>query len=404
MSDPTYDVIVVGARCAGSPTALLLARKGHRVLLVDRARFPSDTISTHLVHPPALLALRRWGLLDRVVATGCPPIRTYAYDFGPFTIEGSPALDGMPVSYAPRRTALDQILVDAAAEAGAEVRERFTVEDVVIEDGRVTGVRGHGVDGITVTERARVTVGADGRRSLLAEVVRPERYHERPPLLAGYYTYFSGLPMGDRMETYIRPHRGFAAWSTNDGLTLVIAGWPYAEFLANKRDVEGSFLATIATAPEFAGRVEASRREERYVGAAVTNYFSKPYGAGWALVGDAGYNKDPITAQGIQDAFRDAELCSTALHQWLTGERRYDEAMTDYQRTRDDAAYGTYEFTLQLAALEPPPPELQQLLAALPGSQEAMDQFVRVNAGVTAPAEFFDPANVQRILAAAPAA
>lgn len=404
MSGQDYDVIVVGARCAGSPTAMLLARKGHRVLLVDRATFPSDTISTHLVHPPALTALRRWGLLDRVVATGCPPIRTYAYDFGPFTVEGSPAIEGMPVAYAPRRTVLDQILVDAAAEAGAEVREGFTVEDVVIEDGRVTGVRGHGKDGITVTERARVTVGADGRRSIVAEVVRPECYHERPPLLAGYYTYFSGLPMGERMVTYIRPHRGFAAWSTNDGLTLVIAGWPYAEFSANKKDVEGSFLATVATAPEFAERLVAARREERFVGTAVTNYFRKPYGAGWALVGDAGYNKDPITAQGIQDAFRDGELCATALHQSLTGQRGYDDAMAAYQRTRDTAAHSTYEFTLQLAALEPPPPELQQLLAALPGNQEASDQFVRVNAGATSPAEFFDPANVERILAGARAA
>ena len=135
-----YDAIVVGARCAGSPTAMLLARKGYRVLVVDRASFPSDTVSTHMIHAPGVAALRRWGLLDQVVATGCPPVETYSFDFGPFTIAGHPRpVDGIATAYAPRRTVLDKILVDAAAEAGAEVRERFTVEDIVIEDGAVVG-------------------------------------------------------------------------------------------------------------------------------------------------------------------------------------------------------------------------------------------------------------------------
>lgn len=401
MSEHGYDAIVVGARCAGSPTAMLLARMGHRVLLVDRARFPSDTISTHLVHPPGLLALRRWGLLDRVVATGCPPLRTYAYDFGDFTIEGSPGIDGMTVAYAPRRTSLDPILVEAATAAGVEVRQGFTVEEIVTEDGRVTGIRGHDQGGRTVTERARVTVGADGRHSVVAASVRPASYHERPPLLAAYYTYFSGLPIGDRVVNFIRPERGFAAWSTNDDLTLVITGWPYAEFAANKRDIAGSYRATLALAPEFAEQVAAAHQEARFVGTALTNYFRTPYGPGWALVGDAGYNKDPITAQGIQDAFRDAELCATALHAALTGERPFDEAMAEYQRTRDEHALAIYEFTLELASLEPPPEDLQRLLAALPGNQEAEDQFARVIAGATSPVEFFDPANVGRILAAA---
>ena len=118
-----YDAIVVGARCAGAPTAMLLARKGHRVLVVDQATFPSDTLSTHLVHPPGVAALQRWGLLDRLVATGCPPIGTYAFDFGPFTISGAPGTGEAPVAYGPRRTVLDKLLVDAASEAGAEVRE-----------------------------------------------------------------------------------------------------------------------------------------------------------------------------------------------------------------------------------------------------------------------------------------
>ncbi len=396
-----YDVIVVGARCAGSPTAMLLARTGYRVLVVDRARFPRDTVSTHLVHTPGVAMLRRWGLLDRVVATGCPAIHTYAFDFGAFTLEGSPAIEGADVSYAPRRTVLDPILVDAAREAGAELREGFTVEDVVIEDGRVTGIRGHGRDGRTVTERARVVVGADGRRSLVAEVVRPERYHERPPLLVAYYSYFSGLPMDGRFVTYVRPHRGIAAWPTNDGLTMVIAGWPYSEFAANKSDVEGSFLRTLELAPDLAAGVSSARREERFAGTAVPNYFREPAGPGWALVGDAGYNKDFITAQGIQDAFHDAELCATALDESLSGARPYTEAMAEYRSRRDARVLAMYEFTCGLASLEPPPPPMQQLLAGITGNRVAMDEFARVNAGAMSPADFLDPQHAERLLAAA---
>jgi 2-polyprenyl-6-methoxyphenol hydroxylase-like FAD-dependent oxidoreductase len=403
MAKNRYDAIVVGARCAGSPTAMLLARKGYRVLVVDRATFPSDTISTHLVHPPGVAALQRWGLLDRLVATGCPPIHTYAFDFGPFTISGAPGLADAPVAYGPRRTVLDKLLVDAASEAGAEVREGFSVEDFVVEDGRVAGIRGHGKDGRTVTERAQVVIGADGRHSLVARAVTPEQYHDKPPILAGYYTYWSGLPMDGRFETYIRPDRAFAAWPTHDDLTLVVGGWPFAEFEANKTDIEGNYLKMLELAPPFADRIRAATREARFVGTAVSNFFRRPFGPGWALVGDAGYNKDFITAQGIHDAFRDAELCATALDQTFSGARSFDAAMGDYQSTRDEQVLPMYEFTCEIATLEPPPPELQQLLGAVHGNQEAMDGFVRVNAGVTSPAEFFSAENVGRIMSQAAA-
>ncbi len=389
----SYDLIVVGARCAGSPTAMLLAREGYEVLVVDRASFPSDTISTHLVHAPGVAALRRWGLLERAVA-GCRPIETYAFDFGPFTISGRPG-----TAYAPRRTVLDAVLVEAAAEAGAELRQRFTVSEVLVEDGRVTGIRGRGKGGRTVTERARVVVGADGLHSLVARAVRTEQYHEKPQLLCGYYAYWSDLP-ADGFETYDRPNRAFAAWPTNDDLTLVIGGWPFREFAVNRGDIEGNYLATLGTVPAFAERLRGARRESRIIGTAVPNYFRKPYGPGWALVGDAGYNKDFITAQGIQDAFRDAELCVTALHQAFSGARPFDDAMREYQSGRDGAVLPMYEFTAGLASFEPPPPEMQRLLMAVSGDQEAMDGFVRVTAGVTSPAEFFSDENVGRILGA----
>jgi flavin-dependent dehydrogenase len=401
MSKP-YDAIVVGARCAGSPTAMLLARRGYRVLLVDRATFPSDTTSTHLIHPPGVSSLERWGLLDSVIANGLPPIDTYAFDFGPFTISGSPGTEETPVAYAPRRTSLDKLLVDAASEAGAEVRERFTVESLVVEDGRVVGIRGHAKGGKTVAEHARLVVGADGRYSLVADAVAAEEYNQKPQLQASYYSYWSGLPMSGRFETALRPGLGYAAWPTNDDLTLIIAGRSIAEFDTVRKDIEGTFLETLEiAAPAFAERVRGATREERFVGTAVRGYLRKPFGPGWALVGDAGYNKDFITAQGIHDAFRDAELCATALDDAFAGRRSLESALSDYHVRRDDQVLPMYEFTTELAALAPPPPEMQQLLSAVSRSEDAMDGFARVAAGVTSPAEFFSDENAKRILASA---
>jgi len=295
-----YDAVIVGARCAGSPTAMLLARKGYRVLLVDRATFPSDTVSTHVIHPMGAAALARWGLRDRLAATGCPPIDTYAFDFGPFTLSGSPGTADAPVAYCARRTVLDKLLVDAAAEAGAEVREGFTVEEVMVENDVVVGIKGHSKGGDSLRERARLVIGADGRHSLVAKAVAPEQYNERPSLLAAYYTYWSGLPMDGRFETYIRAHRGFAAAPTHDGLTLTVGGWPYAEFEDNKKDIEGHFLKMFDLAPEFEARISEAKRVAPFAGAVVANFFRKPYGPGWALVGDAGYKRSQALGRSMK--------------------------------------------------------------------------------------------------------
>ena len=206
--------------------------------------------------------------------------------------------------------------------------------------------------------------------------------------------------MRGRFETYIRPNRGSAAVETHDGLTIVIAGWPYAEFEANKKDVEAHYLKVLELAPEFAARVRTAKRETPIAGATLPNFFRKPYGPGWALVGDAGYNKDPITAQGITDAFSDAERLATALDHAFTDTRPFDEAMDAYQRARDEHALPMYEFTCQLATLAPPPPEMQHLFGAIHGNQPAMDAFVQMNAGTMSPAEFFSPAHVAKLTAA----
>jgi len=208
-------------------------------------------------------------------------------------------------------------------------------------DGRVSGIRGH-ADGKTVSESARVVIGADGRHSLVAKSVRPAQYHEKPPVQVSYYSYFSDLP-SDAFEVYIRPHRGWAAMPTHDGLTLVIAGWPIAEFDQNRKDIEGNYFKVFDLLPAFARRMARAKREARFAGTSVPGYFRKPFGPGWALVGDAGYNKDFITGMGILDAFRDAELCTSALDATFSGRSPFEEAMLIYQRTRDEQALPMYE-------------------------------------------------------------
>lgn len=404
MSTRSHDAIVVGARCAGSPTAMLLARAGHRVLLVDKATFPSDTMSTHVVHPPGVAALRRWGLLERLEATGCPPVETYAFDLGPVAIAGSPRpVDGIAHGYCPRRTVLDAILVDAAREAGVEVREGFTATEVLASGGTVTGIRGHARGGADVVERARVVIGADGRHSLVARTVRPQQYHERPSRTAMYYAYWSDLP-ATGFETTLRgeARRGWAAVPTHDGLTVLPFGWPMDEFHANRGSVEGHFLAAVELAPEFAERVHAATRESRFLGTAeLAGYFRTPYGPGWALVGDAAYHKNPITAMGINDAFRDAELLARAVGDALDGRRGYEQGMREYQRVRDHEALPVYAFTDDFARLEAPSPETQALFAAMRGNQEAIDAFVSVQAATMPAPAFFDPENLGRIMGAA---
>jgi flavin-dependent dehydrogenase len=381
-----YDAIIVGARAAGSPTAMLLARKGHRVLLVDRASFPSDTLSTHYVHQPGVARLRRWGLLERLVSTGCPPSRGLVFDVGPFALTGAPLpSDGVAEAYAPRRTVLDALLVEAAAESGAEVRTGFSVDELIFEDGAVVGVR----SGDSV-ERARVVIGADGRNSFVAKAVAATGYDERPGLACAYYTYWGGVD-GEDVELCPRDGRMVMGGArTNDGLKIVIVFWPREEFQAVRANVEQSFHDALALAPALAERLAAGERADRFYGIAdLPFYYRKPYGPGWALVGDAGYHKDPITAQGITDAFRDAELLADALDAGFTGSRPLEEALAAYERSRNEETRPMYELTYEFASLAPPSADQQALFAALRGDQEQTNRFFGTVAGTVPIPEFF---------------
>jgi flavin-dependent dehydrogenase len=395
-----YDAIIVGARCAGSPTAMLLARKGYRVLLVDRGRFPSDTISTHLVWPPGVARLERWGLADAVGRSGCPPLRNVRFDVGDFALAGRPLPAGDTARwFAPRRTVLDEILVNAAVRAGAELREGFAVHEVTRDGERVDGIRGR-TDGAVVFERARIVIGADGMHSIVAREVCAPAYNVKPPLACWYYTYWSGVQLTG-VEYYVRAGRSFGAIPTNDGLVCIPIAWTREEFAAYRANIETNYLKTLELAPGLAARVREGTRAERFYGTAdVPHFFRQSHGPGWALVGDAGYHKDPITAQGISDAFHAAELLSEAVDDVLSGRRDEQEALADYQRRRDDAVMAMYDFTCQLATLDPPPPDLQALLGALRENQPETDRFLGMIAGTVSIPEFLSDENRRRILGA----
>ena len=393
-----YDAIVVGARCAGSPTALLLARKGYRVLLVDRAGFPSDTLSTHYIHQPGVARLKRWGLLDTLLATGCPPVAEQVFDVGPFALRGAPPpYEGVAVGYAPRRTVLDKILLDAAHEAGVETREHYAVLDLLWNGERVCGIRGRSSAGLVSEEAARVVIGADGVHSMIARLAEAPSYNSQPTPSCAYYTYFRDAAVSTA-ELYPRPDRMLIAAPTHDGLTLTIVYWPASMFGEVRSDIEAHFMAAVDLAPALSERLRAGARAEKFRGSVdLGGFFRRPYGPGWALVGDAAYHKNPITAEGITDAFRDAELLSEALDEGFAGRRPPEAALADYERARNEAVMPIYGMTCELAKLEPPPPEMQRLFAALRDNGGEAGRFMGTIAGTVPIPEFFSPENISRL-------
>jgi flavin-dependent dehydrogenase len=394
-----YDIIVVGGRCAGSPTAMLLSRKGYRVLLVDRAAFPSDTMSSHFVHVPGVAQLERWGLRDKVVASNCPPVRSICLNLGLFSLTGFfPPLDGIDTAYGPRRVVLDKILTEAAVDAGAELREEFTTEEVLFEDGQVTGIRGRTRSGANVTEKARFVIGADGLHSRVAHAVGAPKYQEKPTVTCAYYTYWSGVSVNGA-ELYPRENRFIVAFPTNDNLVCNLIQWPKESFPAVRADIEGQFLKALELAPELAERIRGGSRAERFVGTVdVPNFFRKPYGPGWALVGDAGYHKDPNMAQGISDAFRDAETLANAVDRGFSGRQPLEDALAEYERQRNACAMPAFELNFRFATLQPPPPEMQALFRALRNNQAQTNRFIGALSGTVSIPEFFSPDNIQRIV------
>jgi len=324
------------------------------------------------------------------------------FDVGPFALHGGVVdANGGRGGFCPRRTVLDKLLVDAAVMSGVELREEFTLESLIWDGDRVAGIRGHARNGASVEEKAQVVVGADGIHSAIAKEVEAPEYDGVAPLAAYFYSYFSGMDVED-LEQYVWPHEGAAYFPTHDGLTLVAVAFPSSMFKEKRTDIEGSLRQVHDQIPGLAERLDGARREENWRGiVGVPGYFRKPFGAGWALVGDAGYNKDPLTAQGIVDSFHDAENVAEAIDEGLSGHQPMLDAMAAYEAARNERVTPLYHFTNQLATLEPPPPEMQQLFGALHQNQEATNQFFSAITGASPLPAFMAPENLGRIMAGA---
>jgi flavin-dependent dehydrogenase len=399
-----YDAIVVGARCAGSPTAMLLARQGLRVLLVDKASFPSDTLSTHYLHPPALDILRGWNLLDRVERCGAPPIERLTWRYRDLEIAGFPVNPyGMTAVYAPRRYVFDMILLSAALEAGVEFRDRFAVQELVRADsGRVTGIKGRYQAGATVVEKAGIVVGADGMRSLVARQAGAITYRLEATLTCQYYGYWAGVDGSDN-ELLAGDWLGSGAIPTNDGLTTICVACPRSSLGEFRKDVAGNFLRIVReVSPDLADRVSRGERVERIYGTAdIPNFIRRPYGSGWALVGDSGYHKDPLTAAGITDAFRDANLLTEAIMDGLTGMRDADAAMKEYELRRNESVMPFFQMTLDAATLEPPRGKNLDFMRALQGNQSEIDRWLGMNSYTVPVDEVLSPQYMDMVINAA---
>ena len=345
-----YHVVIAGARVAGAATAMLLARRGLSELVVDPMRRGSDTLSTHALMRGAVLQLARWGLLDAVRAAGTPTIRTTTFHYGEESITVPiKERDGVDGLYAPRRTVLDPILLDAAAAAGAEVALGHSVVDLLRDrDGRVRGATIAGTDGRDVEVAADLVIGADGVRSRIAAMVGAEQQHVAAHTTASIYSYRRDLGI-EGFQWFYGLGAAVGSIPTNDGNTCVFASLPPAAFERGRsKGLETMYRDLLEqVSPELAARVAGSALSGRLRGfAGVPGYLRRSAGPGWALVGDAGYFKDPLTAHGMTDALRDAELLARAVMTWG------DDGLAGYQQTRDELVRGLYDVTDRIASFD----------------------------------------------------
>jgi flavin-dependent dehydrogenase len=354
-SSEEFDAVIVGARCAGAATAMLMARAGLRVLVVDRTHPSRDTLSTHALMRAGVLQLSRWGLLPRIVAAGTPPVTATTFHYG----DRAETLQLTEPLYAPRRTVLDTVLLSAALEAGAQARFGVDVTGLRRDrTGRVTGVLARLRGGEAVALRAPLTIGADGRRSTVARLAGAPTVRRGGAASAILYGYWPS-PSTAGYDFFYRPGMSAGIIPTNDGQVCIWAGLPAERFAAEHRGGLADLFARVLAeaAPAAAALVARTERLGTLRGfPGVPGYLRRAIGPGWALVGDAGYFKDPLTAHGITDALRDAEFLARAV---VDGG---PDALADYERTRDRLSLALLQVSESIAAYRWDLSQIRELL------------------------------------------
>ncbi|MFF0269919.1 NAD(P)/FAD-dependent oxidoreductase [Kribbella sp. NPDC004536] len=377
----TCDVVVVGGRCAGAALAMLLAGRGYDVVVVDKSHLPTETLSTHGLARGGVVQLSRWNLLDAIIASGAPAVH-YATlgSGGELTRRRIKDRAGVDLLVAPRRPVLDGILVDAATTAGASFQLGTTVDGLVrADDGRVQGIVARAADGSRLEIGARWVVGADGMRSRVADWVDADLVESFRSTCSVFYTYVADMDATD-YEFHIAPGAYAGVFPTNDdeGCVWIIKPSATVEGLRSAgAGRPAKFVDELTTmAPTLGSRVRQGRIQEPVRGAAdLPNFVRRPYGRGWALVGDAGYHRDPITGHGITDAFRDAELLGTALDRSLCDATSEREAMAAYQEVRDAQLRPTLDLTRSLTEF-PAPERFVELQIELAAALDAEAEFL----------------------------
>lgn len=400
------DVVIVGGRCAGSAAAIALARRGRRVVVLDSTSFPSDTLSTHLLFTHHWAELERLGARDRVMKLGAP-LHTRAGLGAPGieVVGPSSVYEGLAAGGCVRRPGMDLALVETAREAGAEVRERVRITDLVSDhSGRASGVRFRLRDGSTGTISAKLVIGADGRRSTVARLVGARTHHLWPNQRMMAYAYYEDVHADERdVAMQWRDHDDLVTVFPCDGEQLVALQMPPVRRADDYRaDPVATFDATIACIPPYAERLRGCRRVSKIrMSYSHPSYFRHSQGPGWALAGDSGHFKDPVTAQGIRDALRFGRLLGEAAAPHLDDPDRLDRALVAWELDRDAQCLPMYQWANLLGrddAISPIEFTAYRWFAARPnGFTELADVFNRVRS----PQQVFSPARVLRWAAAA---
>ncbi|MBF6170298.1 NAD(P)/FAD-dependent oxidoreductase [Nocardia blacklockiae] len=400
------DVVVVGARCAGAATAATLARAGRRVIVLDSARFPSDTLSTHLLWPSGVAELARLGALTGVAELGAPPLnRAFAGGAGHAIATAFPAVDGIDYAMCVRRAGMDQVLVRTARTAGAEIRERCRVTEIVWDGTRCAGVRYADAGGAAREIKAHMVVGADGRRSTVARLVGAERpFAEVPSGRDCYFAYWrDDATSWRRIAAQWRAGADLGtAFPCDGGLLLCLVQPPADPGPLRPGEAERRYTAAVERLPELGARLSGCERVGRVRSATgLSSYFRHSAGPGWALPGDAGHFKDPVTAQGIRDALHYGRLLGEAVVPVLDDPARLDRAVREWERRRVRECREIYHWTNRLARGEAMRPLEIELYRTATRHPELGELVTGIFSRTRRPAELNAPVRTARLVAGA---